>query len=613
MGEVDTPLLRMLWSAMCKSLCLSIYFFILFVCPVFGQKASPTPQTEKIESSTLISKRTNQIERLNNALLSERIRLSRDERVSLFASLAKIWKDANLVVAKTFLKKAVDQATPLLTDDPKEKTQKIERLRKLISLSSQIDPRITERIIDQLESESEAQPTQRLQNSIALTEASLAVIATNPKLGFDMALAGLGYLEHPSQNEKIRSVILFLAMKDKSLSERLLLRVLQFAQNTSDFQSIGDLALFASPKSTTVEIDFLSDSSKKYLLTVFLENLIRLSALFQQKRLPAEQKEQTCILFLIGKGLSETINAYLPEKSSLISQLSQQSNLCQRAASSSQKQSVFDELSADTKDLTIEELIQAGRDATDATKMAFYFTRAVGALSREKKFERALELLDDMDERSRKAMGTSNDYSYWRAVREASALDAVLQKLEAKDLGAANRIIEKTPTDLRPTLQIQVSREILSKVSKVDFSNPEQSFAFALLTDARQKLPDMDDPFSSVNLYISLVRRYAVLLPDEVTLVFREMVKAINRADDAKAEKEYQGKDFANGEDVIALPGSLLENEDIVLNHIEAVQRPYSRVRLKLGLLNASVTKSLEEKKLEEKSRHKSHQTASVQ
>jgi len=551
---------------------------------------------------------------LNNALLSEKVRLSSGDRVFLFANLAKIWKEQDLLVAKGFLRKAVDQASPLLNDDPQERIQKLGWLRKLISLSGQIDFRITEEITSKLKSESGGQAGQNLQNSIALTEAAVALTSTSPKLAFDMAVAALGYLENPSQNENIYNVILFLAMKDKELSEDLLLRVLKIAQNTSDFQSIGQLASFTSPKSNSGQVDFLSERSKKYVLTVFLQNLIRLSALFQQKQLLSEQKEQACVFFLIGVGLKEPINAYLPDKSSLISQVSLQSNLCQQASASSSTQSLYDLLSAGTKDLTIEQLIQAGKDAVDVTKKAFYFSQAVGELSGEKKFERALELLNDMDEPTRKALGTDNSDAYWRAMRHANALAAVLQKLEAKDFGAATRIIEETPPESRPMLQIQVSREILSKVSRVDSSDAETSYAFALIVGARQKLPTMDDPFLSVNLYLSLLRRYAQLLPDEVALVFREMVKAINRADNAKNEKEFAGKDFVDGEDIIPLPLSLLEsNEDIVLNQIEEVQRPYSRVRLRLGMLNAAMAKHVEERKeLEEKSRLKSLKAESV-
>jgi hypothetical protein len=554
---------------------------------------------------------------LNNALLSEKVRLSSGERVFLFANLAKVWKDQDLLVAKDFLRKAVDQASPLLNDDPHERIQKLGWLRNLISLSGQIDLRITEEITSKLKlkSESGGQSSQSLQNSIALTDAALALTSINPKLAFNMAIAALGYLENPSQNEKIYSVILFLAMKDKGLSEDLLLRVLKLAQSTSDFRSIGSLASFTSPKSSNVQVDFLSDRSKKYVLTVFLQNLIRLSALVQQKQLLSEQKEPACVFFLIGVGLKETINTYLPDESASISQVSLQSNLCQQASASSSTQSLYDLLSASTKDLTIEELIQAGKDAVDVTKKAFYFSQAVAELSREKKFERALELLNDMDDPTRKAMGTDNSDSYWRAMRHANALAAVLQELEAKDFGAAARIIDETPPDSRPMLQIQVSREILSKASRIDSSDAEQSYAFALIVGARQKLPTMDDPFLSVNLYLSLLRRYALLLPDEVASVFREMVKAINRADDAKNEKQYEGKDFADGEDIIPLPPILFEsNEAIVLNQIEEVQRPYSRVRLRLGMLNAAMAKFAEErKKLEEKSRLRSLKAESVQ
>ncbi|HEX8567321.1 MAG TPA: hypothetical protein VF648_16895 [Pyrinomonadaceae bacterium] len=593
---------------MCKFLLLNVAVFIFFISPICGQKVQPLPETRASEAATRVSKQANQIERLVNALLREKFRLSLADSVFLFASLGKIWKDENPVTAKDFFKKAVDEASPLLTDSPKERTEKINLLRKLLTLSAQIDSKITEKIINQLRSESEAQQKQSLQNSIAFSEASLAIITTNPKLGFELAVSALSLVEKPSQNEKIYDVILFLGLKDKKLSEELLLLTLKLAQNSSDFEAIGRLALFTSPKSYTIEVNFLSDNSKRHVLSLFLDKLVQLSTLSQQNQILAEQKEQACVFFLAGKGLKETINIYLPDKSGLLSQITQQSNLCQHASDSSKTQSVFEEMVADKKDSTVEELVQAADGTTDITKKAFYFLLAVGKLSREKKFEKAVDLLDAMDESARKAMGTDDSDVFWRAMRNGNALDAIKQKLQAKDLGGARRIIEKTPSDLRPTLQIQASREILEKVTKVDFSNSEQSFAFTLIADARQKLPNTDDPFLSVNLYLSLLRRYAILLPDEVTIVFREAVKAINRADAAKDEEKYKGKDFANGENIIPLPFLLLENnEDNVLNQIEDIAKPYSRVRLKLGLLSVSMARYTEIKmKLEEeKSRKK--------
>ncbi|MGH9959000.1 MAG: hypothetical protein ACREBC_18035, partial [Pyrinomonadaceae bacterium] len=114
-----------------KALLLT-YIFISLLGSVFGQGVRSTSQTQKKpsqaqkkESAIFVSKRKKQLDRLNNALLSEKVKLSSGERVFLFAVLAKIWNDEDSVVAKTLLQKAVDQASPHLTDDPKEKAQRI--------------------------------------------------------------------------------------------------------------------------------------------------------------------------------------------------------------------------------------------------------------------------------------------------------------------------------------------------------------------------------------------------------------------------------------------------------------------------------------------------------
>jgi hypothetical protein len=563
----------------------------------YGQKKDPTSKAPVPDASPLLSKRDEQIERLNNALLSEKPKLTSGERVSLYANLARIWKVDKPTVSKKFLKDAIDQASPALVDSRNEKDEKMASLRKLLPLSEQIDPTLTEQITRQLKAESEAQPGHRLQNSIAFTDAALAVVSTNPSLAVEMATAALQYIERPSENEKLLSVILFVARKDKKLSEDLLLRVFEFAKQVDDLQSIGSLALLTSPKSSTVEVDFLSDSSKKYVLSIFIDRLVRLSALAQQNQLSPEQRGQACRLNIVRRGLSPVISSYLPNQAPLAPQLDQLSSLCQAVPGTDPTQSLLDELSKSSGDLTLEELIQAGEDAANPQKKAFYFSLAVGKLGKEKKFERALELLDHMNEETKRAMGTDNDDSFWRATRQANALNAVLQRLETQDFGGASRLIEKTPTSLLPELEIQISQAILRKVSKADSSDPMQSFAFDLVNDARRKLPNMDDPFAGVNLYLGLVRRYATLLPDEAILVFQEAVKAINRADNAKDQEKNHGKDFAGASDIIVLPPELLEHEDVIGSYIHEVQKPYTRVRLRLGLLGACVTKYRDEKK----------------
>ena len=561
----------------------------------FGQKKEPAANPPALDNSQAVTKRGEQLDRLHSALLSEKPHLSLPEVVALYASLAKIWKDEQPIISRKYLQDAIGLASPAMADGSKEKDEKIALLRRLLSLSEQIDPKLTDQIIKQLKSESEGEPRHRLQNSNALADAALAVVSSQPKLAFEMAIAALEYVDRPSENEKLFSIVLFLARQDKKFSENLLLRVFEVAQRVDDLESIATLALYTSPKSTTLEIDFLSDNSKKYVLSGLIERLTQLSVLAQQNQLPQERRDQACRLNTVARGLLPVISSYLPNQTGLAPQLDQLSTLCQQGGSPS-PQSWLNELSKDGKELTVDELIQVAEDSINPQKKAFFFTVAIGKLSKEKKFERAVELFDGMNEETRRAMGTDNDDSFWRGGRQATALNAVLQRLETQDFSGARRLIDKTPGKLLPELELQVSQAVLRKVSTVDASNPMQSFAFDLVDDARRKLPAMDDTIASVNLYLGLLTRYATLVPDETILIFKEAVKAINRADDGKDQDKTSHKDFAGGNDIITLPPVLLEQEDVIGSYVRDIQKPYTRVRIRLGLLNACLNRYRDEK-----------------
>lgn len=591
---------------MIRSLVLNNLFkftcvFLFSISVVLGQKPTNAPKIDKPDKNILQQKLFIQIQNLNDSLLKETIKLSVKERVLLFANLAKIWKVEDSSRSVKLFDKAINEASPSMNDSPKEKIEKFESLQELLPLSVQINDQTTKRIIDLLKSESKKETGRNLEVSTALAQAALIIIKNDPKTGFDLAVAALKLTNKPSENSLIFRIILSLASADKKLAEDFFLQVLNYSQITKDSKSIGDIVLFTSPKSFTFGVDFLSDNSKKNILSVFLDELLQYSALSQQNQLSVEQKEQACVFFLKGKGLEEIFKTYLPERAVYISQVSGQANLCQQAFSSQTTQSIMEELAKGKEELSVDELVQAGFDTNDVGKRVVYFTEAIGRLSKTKEYERIIALLDSMDDELKRALGTANDFSYWKALRHSNALEAVLQKIKDEDYGSARRIIEKTPLDLRPLLQISVSQKILKESKKADFSNPEQILAFDLIADARKNLLKIDDPFSSVNLYLSLINLYAVIEPSEISSVFRETVKAINKADEYKDEEQYKGKDFAYGRDIVNLPYISAENMADISNQIADIQKPYSRVRIKLGVLDSDLKKYVEVKQENEK------------
>jgi hypothetical protein len=552
-----------------------------YVYSVFSQQAAVPPSDRAQKLNT----REQQLVRLRDSVVREAVRLSTTERVGMYASLARIWKKQDLDLSKEFLRTALDQSIPTLTDGSKERSQKLACLRKLLAIAEEIDPQVAKEIIKALESKDRAEAGSRTQNSIALTEAALSLIGTNLDAAFRLAVAALNSIDTPSQNEKIYGVILSLAIRDAKRAEEFFLRVLKLSKASSDREAIARLALFTSPKSSTLAVDFLSDPTKKVVLDTFLQTLAFLSAERQQEQVTEDQKERNCNIFLIGNGLRDTFIRYLPDRTTLVSQLFTGSLICPQG--SSRTQSVFDAIATRAKDLNVDELLKLATGSTDPARKSFYFSMAIGRLSRDHKFEEVIEILDQMDEGTKKAMGGGDDTSYWTAMRISNGTSAVLQRLENADFSSAKKIIEKTPADCRASVQVEVGRSILGRSPRNDSSSADSTFAMELLADARQRMSTLD-PFLSVNLYLTLVRDLSSMLPDEAPLILREMVKAINRADTLK-ENDSQEREFAKGSDIISLPALLLQNEEFVLYEIQQVQKPYTRVRLKLGLLNSSM------------------------
>lgn len=565
--------------------CLLGLLVIVLSSFIFGQKNDNFSKIKEIDEK--LFKLTNQIEVINDSLLKETPKLSINELILLYANLAKVRKLENPSLSKTYFNKAIAESTPAMNDSVEDKAKKLKYLGELLSFSVQIDSESTKKILKLIETFNKNQNSNNNKEiSQAMAQAALSVIKTNPEIGFNLAISSIKYTSKPSENQSINSIIYALASADKNLAEQFLLEVLKYAQMTNDFKTIGNLVSFISAKSFTVGIDFLSDQSKKIVLSVFLEQLLNYAVLSQQDKLSGEQKELACQYFLKSKGLKDTIANYLPDKSAYVSQVTQQIRLCEQAFSSSSKQSFVNEL-VDDENLTIDELIDAAFEAKDSGKKTFYFSKAIGKLSVQKDFEKVLELLDSMDDETKRSLGISNDFTYWRALRNANARSAILQKLKLDDYNAIKKIIENTPLELRPSLQIAVSREILKNKSENDSSNPKLLLALDLITDARSNLPKIDDSFLRVDLYLSLIHLYSDIQIEEVFSIFQEEIKAINLADQVKAESKDNGKDFFYGRDIIPLP--FLEDTNNILYQIPNIKEPFSRIRLKLGLLEATV------------------------
>jgi hypothetical protein len=146
------------------------------------------------------------------------------------------------------------------------------------------------------------------------------------------------------------------------------------------------------------------------------------------------------------------------------------------------------------------------------------------------------------------------------------------------------RIISAVPQELQPFVTLNLAEAMLGQESE------KNTLVIDLLGRTRRNFEKLDHPdFNTFYPYMSLVRAYGKVSPQDAYSVFREAVKSINRATVALKDKPDSSEQIARGQfEPLNIPAELVQLSAFdLIGIVSSVDSPALRARLRLSLLSS--------------------------
>ncbi len=403
---------------------------------------------------------------------------------------------------------------------------------------------------------------------------ALQTVEKQPQLAFELGIRSLGF-GNPAQ---IVRLIGELNVKNPELAERLYLATLNNAKNKYNLRFISRLSIKAL---TDYKGKPLSDSVRKSFL-LFLSNLLSRSATGSEQERPV-----LCEPAIVATPILDKFNTYLPE---LVQTVRRQIELCQPYLPNANSEAIRSDLKTDSPK-TVEELVSAAQETKDKGLKLKHYYEAIVKLEGTKSYDEILSLLNGVTEDDRESLGKDPfGMRVWDGWYSQYALLSATQYAKNKDLPSVYKIVNATPKNVRPSVRINLIYDLPV--------NEYQVFILENLDETRKELTSIDIlPATKADYFLSLFLLYVKTQPTEAESVFREMIKAVNKADAENPDFKPE-KDYAPLKDYIGLPSKILETNEVTINNDFAdLSSRRTRVRFKLGLLESSLVNYVTEKK----------------
>lgn len=543
----------------------ALYIALCFVALIEATAAQADAAREK-----LIAEVTHW-ERSVNTLIEEIPRevsaLGLSEQGFYVALLARITREQNPEGAGKLLRKAIDLSISDLKSTHGDTTRKLEIARKTLEVAASIDKQLADgfsrQVSDAIADRSNTGTTKAVPDWIVAT--ALTIADSNPTLAYQMGVQSL----RSGLSLTLPRLITRLALKDRSLGERLLLATLPITRRTADVLFMEALSVHLFQLSSGAAF---SESARRLFLEVLADTLmLGLSSVADSSRCGVAK-----VIAPILARFDELLPAFAPVVRQNISACLTRGNLLGQAIRADTER---DEMKS------ADDFFGAARNTDDRGLKARFFSAGISIMSREGRFVEIVRVLDDMTEDERKAVGPSWDY--WRVEYAAKA---AREAVKADDVPAAFRIVGRTPKFLRPQVRLKVIKEI----PKGQF----REFVLENLYEIRKEVNSLDIlPRDAAEISFSILPCYLDVQPYESTSVFDELVKHLNKADSANSESLPE-KDFLTLADYIPVPIRLMELDEYGVSYsISQISSRRTRARVKLGLLESSIKKLVELKK----------------
>lgn len=501
-------------------------------------------------------------------LITDAPRLTKAERALILARLADLWWRDDQERARGWAKNAVELVAPVAGESVLETQCRLAAARTILNILSRRDTDLYERLIVVIsDSKQNQDPQIRAENAGAIVSAALAIVATDPDKAGALAESSLSF----APSIRLGQLLWRLHAASPAAADKLFLRIKEVALLTSDVN------LFSLLFTAVTQGPFASNQYKTQVL-VLLTNLLA------RTRKPDEPPP--CNIIVLASPLLSSARDLVPGQAQ---QLQESFALCSKSIKPEES------LGSDANlKLGIDELLEAADKARNSSERARYLAKAVQLAAEAKNFEKALAILDSMNDEIKKILGGS-----WSSWRWDFAASAACVSRKADNLQASQKLIDDTPLSLRAPVRIALALNCDS------FTPAEVT---QLLNSARSELQNTE-PAEKFSWFLNLVRLYGKHLPESAPVVLVEAVNALNRAPNGSsglcASSINQPTVLTNQImlNQYTLPSILWNlDETGMLSTVGLVESSEKKAALRLNLISAALA---EHRKLQEQKKPK--------
>ena len=511
-----------------------------------------------------------QIEQVSNDLAKDATLFQPLDRAILWSRLGDLWRKADAERGRGFLLRAVEDLEAAAAKSTSERLQENDR-KQLINAIGVVmriiaarDQKLGDRLLASLSTLNiETKETSPSENSSymadALVEAALQVVSEDPARAAQLGSLSL----RQGSPSRFHSLLIGLRERDSKLADDLFNEALtkaQVSQNTNLFTSLL-FATFTANYNPSIKALPPSPQLRGKLLNVIIKGVIQADL--------ASKQPDCGYAFLIGPLLTE-VDQFAPQQAAPV-----------RKAVTRCKHAVLggEEAIRNQPLKTAEEFLSAAHSAENVGLRVLFLARAGQAAARSGKFDLAISILDGMSREEREVMGDA-----WDPVRVQYATFAGLHSYEKEDFAGMERIINAVPHELQAFVALNMAEAMLEK------NTQKNDVALDLLARARRSFEKLETPdFNTFYPYMSLVRAYGKVAPQDAYGVFREAVKSINRATRLLKENADPSEQTARGQfEPLDIPSELVQLSAFDLISIaSSVESAALRTRLRLSLLSS--------------------------
>ena len=511
-----------------------------------------------------------QIEQVSNDLVKDATSFQPVERAILWSRLGELWWKTDPQRARKFLTKAVEdleaataaQSTPT-GSQASSSEQLIGAIRVALRTIAARDQKLNDRLQPLLDTlaKNKGNDTSNNSNYIAdsLVEAGLQVVSENPERAAQLGAASLHY----GDASQFNLLLIGLRERNGKLADDLFTQALnaaQLSQNMNLFSSLT-FAAFTSNYNPNIKATPPSSQLRASLLRTIVKGTLQADL---------DEKQRDCsYAFLIAPLLNE-VDQFVPQQGATVRNAVAR---CKSAVPGS------DEALRNEPLKTAEDFLSAAKNAESVQLRVLFLSRAVQAAGKSGNVELAISVLDGMSREEREVMGDA-----WDPIRVQYGTLAAMRRYENKDFAGMERIISAVPQELQPFVTLNLAEAMLGQESE------KNTLLIDLLGRTRRNFEKLDNPdFNTFYPYMSLVRAYGKVSPQDAYGVFREAVKYINRATTALKDKPDASEQTARGQfEPLDIPAELVQLSAFdLIGIVSSVDSTALRTRLRLSLLSS--------------------------